>query len=548
MNYGTAACICVFGLLQGAFGANRIVAKTGGDYPTITAGLSAANPGDTVMVKAGTYTEIVNWPKSGSAAGGAIILKAFGDGPAVISGGTATQNSAELIIISSKNYAAIIGMEIGPYTTASGRIFLKGIQIEGTSQHILIKKCKVHDITTTNTTTNAGANAIGIFGRSASTPVTGVTIDSCEVYGNLTGYSEAISIDGNVDGFIISHNHVHDNNNIGILIAGFYGECSNCGAADQARHGVVSDNVVERCSSCNNPAYKGDCAADGIYSDGGGKSVFERNFISSCDIGIEAGAELAGAIDDSMIVRDNVICNSRIGGMFIGGYETGRGWTVYCQVVNNTFYKNDSQNTGSGEFLIQKAHDNVIRNNIFYTNGQKQAIVSAFNNTYCYNNAVDNNLFFSPAGSTGIDGASMDSHAKSGDPRFANALSGDFRLLNGSPAIDACDPSYLPVPGELDLGGNARKKGTAVDLGAYEYGANASAERQTPAKSLLLHQSRGHRPAIDIRRGGVFILSPDGKNVACCTISGRVIVPVHRADLRNRGSSSFARYRKQTVY
>jgi len=524
MNYGIAACICVFGVLQGAFGANRIVAKTGGDYATIGAGLNAANPGDSVLVKAGTYTEIVNWPKSGSAAGGYIVLKAYGDGPAIIRGGTATQSTAELVIISSKNYAAIIGIEIGPYTTASGSVFLKGIQVEGSSQHILIKKCKVHDIATTNVTTSAGANAIGVFGRSASTPITDVVIDSCEIYNNLTGYSEAVSIDGNVDGFTISRNHVHDNNNIGIVIAGFYGECAGCGAADQARHGEVCDNLVERCTSCNNPAYNGDCAADGIYSDGGGKSVFERNIVSECDIGMEAGAELAGAVDDSMIVRDNLIYRCHTGGMFIGGYDTGLGWTVYCQVVNNTFYQNDSAKTGSGEFLIQKAHDNIIRNNIFYTNGQKQAMAAPLSSTYSYSNTVDNNLFFSSAGSSGIDGASLDGHAKSGDPKFVSAQAGNFRLLNGSAAIDACGLSYIPASGEFDLGGNSRKVGNAVDIGAYEYRSSAFVLHQAGLIKTIPGMAERHRMFFNSRLPEILIMDQTGHEAAYFDLNGRAIV------------------------
>ena len=448
------------------------VAKSGGDYTTIMAGLAAAGPGDTVFVKAGTYSEFVKWPKSGTSGSGYIVLKAYGDGAAKIDGAglTATENDAELLIIDGKSYVAVIGMEICNGATASGNIFLKGIQVQGASQHVMIKKCKVHDIATTNTTTDAGANAIGVFGTNGTTSITDLLIDSCEVYNNKTGYSEAVSIDGNVDGFRVSYCYIHDNNNIGILIAGHYGE-SPSAATDQARHGVICDNRVEHCSSCTNPSYAGDCSADGIYSDGGGKSVFERNIVSGCDIGIEAGAELAGAVDDSMVVRDNLIYNCKTGGMFIGGYATGLGWTVHCSAENNTFYMNDAGNSGSGEFLVQKSHDNIIRNNIFYTTSQKLAISNAFNSTYCYNNTIDNNLFFSVSGGTGIDGINLDAHAKTGDPLFVNAGT-DFHLKTGSPAIDACALAYAPAQEELDLDGKTRKIDSAVDIGAYEYGTS----------------------------------------------------------------------------
>ncbi len=530
MRIMIVVCMGIFIVVHASAGVNRIVAKSGGDYTTINAGLSAANAGDTVLVKAGTYTEIIKWPKSG-AASSYIVLKAFGDGPAIISGGTATQENEALMVISSKSYAAIIGMEIGPYTTASDNIFVKGIQIEGTSQHILIKKCKIHNITTTSPSENAGANAIGVFGRSATVPITDCVIDSCEVYNNMTGYSETISIDGNVDGFTISHNHVHDNNNIGILISGFYGECKNCGAADQARHGIICDNLVERCSSCNNPAYKGDCAANGIYSDGGGKSVIERNIISRCDIGIEAGAELARTVDDSMIIRDNLIYDCNIGGMFIGGYETGRGVTVYCQVINNTFYQNDSQKTGSGEFLIQKAHDNVIRNNIFYTNSQKQAVSNAFNNTSSYNNVVDNNLFYSSNGGSSIEGVSLDAHAKTSDPKFVNAQSGDFHLLSNSAAIDACNITYLPGSTEHDLDGNARKIGSAVDIGAYEYSTTALLEQCNKSRSKVCQRTRNCM-VINPRLGNVYVKTRSGVAVSSFGIDGRALKDINNVRIK----------------
>jgi hypothetical protein len=521
MRVVTSVFISVFLICHASFGVNRIVAKSGGDFTTINAGLSAANAGDTVLVKSGTYNEIIKWPKNGSASGW-IVLNAFGDGPAVISGGTAAQDNEALVVISSKSYAAIIGMEIGPYTTVSDNIFVKGIQIEGTSQHILIKKCKVHSITTTSPSENAGANAIGVFGRSATVPITDLIIDSCEICENKTGYSEAVSIDGNVDGFTVSHNHVHDNNNIGILISGFYGECKNCGAADQARHGIVCDNLVERCSSCNNPAYKGDCAADGIYSDGGGKSIFERNIISSCDIGIEAGAELAGAIDDSMIIRNNLIYNCHTGGMFIGGYETSRGVTVYCQVLNNTFYQNDTKKSGSGEFLIQKAHDNSIKNNIFYTNSQKQALTNAFNNTSSYNNVIENNLFFSPDGGNSIEGASLDSHSKSGDPRFVNAQNGNFHLLSTSAAIDACDAAYAPVVNERDIDGNVRIVGSAVDIGAFEFSAASQVGQNKQSKNNVSMVLK-NRMVINPQRGGAYVNTRNGNTASYFHINGQTL-------------------------
>lgn len=471
MHY-TVVIVMVLSLSFTVISKSITVSKSGGDYSTITAALNVAGAGDTVSVKGGVYNELITWPKSGSESGGYITLRAAGDSPVILDGnGLAGLNDTpEMILILDKSYIRIEGIEICNNSTSSSSVFNKGIQIEGVSGHIIIKKCRIYKMINSSNSESGGANAIGVFGRNVSTPIHDIIIDSCEIFNNKTCYSEAVSFDGNVDGFRITNNYIHDNNNIGILIAGYYGECNNCGNQDQVRHGVISDNRVIRCSSCNNPAYKGDCSAGGIYSDGGGKTIIERNIVSDCDIGIEAGAELSNSVCDSITIRDNLIKNCSIGGIFTGGYETNRGWSQNINVLNNTLYKNDTMKSGSGEILIQKSRDIIVKYNIIYSTDQKIAITKAFSNTYTSSFTVENNLFYSVAGASSIEGSSLDSKAKLADPLFMNES--DFHLKENSPAIDGCASTYVPSEGELDIDKNKRLAGIAVDIGAYE--ANAS--------------------------------------------------------------------------
>jgi predicted outer membrane repeat protein len=62
-----------------------------------------------------------------------------------------------------------------------------------------------------------------------------------------------------------------------------------------------------------------------------------------------------------------------------------------------------------------------------------------------------------------------------GDPN-AVWIDGDYRLLPGSPCINAGDPDYVAEPNETDLDGEPRIIGRRVDMGAYEYSGPLSAE------------------------------------------------------------------------
>lgn len=56
-----------------------------------------------------------------------------------------------------------------------------------------------------------------------------------------------------------------------------------------------------------------------------------------------------------------------------------------------------------------------------------------------------------------------------GDPRFADAANGDYRLASSSGAIDNCSSQPTAGLGSIDADGNPRVENTLVDCGAFEF-------------------------------------------------------------------------------
>lgn len=110
-------------------------------------------------------------------------------------------------------------------------------------------------------------------------------------YNCKLGQSEALVLNGNVDGFKVTNNTVHDNDNIGIDFIGYEGTAP---ANDNARNGICTGNRVYNISSKNNP-HMLEMSAGGIYVDGGFNILIDSNIVKNADIGIEVATEQGSA-------------------------------------------------------------------------------------------------------------------------------------------------------------------------------------------------------------------------------------------------------------
>ncbi|MEO8350761.1 MAG: choice-of-anchor Q domain-containing protein, partial [Chthoniobacteraceae bacterium] len=452
-------------------------------WRTIQKAADTLAPGDTAFVRAGKYKERVTVNVSGSATAGFVTIRNFpGEKPIVDGRGKVPPKNEDtgLFLIADQSYVAIHGFEIRNYKAARGSRVPAGIFVIGECDHIEIRDNEIHRIKYNSRKGNAFG--IVIYGTSAAHPITRVIIDGNEVHHCKLGNSETIALNGNVTDFEVTRNVVHDNNNLGIVFIGFEGSCPDP-AQDQARNGVCRENIVSNISSFGNPAYGREYSAGGIYVDGGARILIERNVSCRNDIGIELASEHAGRVTSGVIVRDNLIYENKIGGLFMGGYDTQRGATEDCAITNNTFVGNDTKKFGNGEIYLQHFVTGVqVTQNIVLAGTQSLLIGNP--TTTNSGNVFDYNLYFAPDG--GNDSAwqwlknnargftawraasGQDEHSIFDDPLLVDPSGGNFHLAPNSPAIDAGDPAFVPDIDESDIDGDPRPRGPRVDLGADE--------------------------------------------------------------------------------
>jgi hypothetical protein len=452
--------------------------NTSTPWKTIQHACNNASPGTTIQIMAGTYYEQINMPVSGSAGGGYITLTNYSGGKVVLNGNA---DSITLFTISNQSYIKINGLEF--YNCVGNNSI--GLYMDGKSNHIQITNNTFHHIYWNSSfaavpNSNENAQTLIVYGDSI-VPFSDITITGNNFYDNATGFSETCTLDGNVDTFNISNNLVHNNQNIGIDIAGNYGTCSNK-ALDHARNGVVKGNKVWKCHS----VYDGSAA--GIYVDGGENVIVEQNESYNNDWGIEVGCEQPGDTTSNVKVRDNNLYRNG-GGMQVGGYDgpvnTGR--VINSTISNNTFFNNDTLASGNGELSLSYSEHCSFFNNIFYSTNNT-ILSSGWNTGNSKNFQFDYNRYYSISGDslnasfaygtfayTGFvsykSGSAFDAHSIFTNPSLTStSLSTlNLHLLASSSCINAGMPTFPIDTSERDFDGNTRVISGRIDIGADEY-------------------------------------------------------------------------------
>ncbi len=446
-------------------------------WKTIQHSLNNMTSNSILNVDAGIYNEKIQIPINNIT-----IKNQTSTIPIIDATGISSQSS--IISVVNKNTITIDGFELRNNIQNDAQ----GILIQGSCNTINIKNCIIHDIhfsSNPSATVNSNTNAQGIivYGTNSTNAITNLKIENNQLYNCRLGYSEGIAINGNVDGFEVKNNIVHDITNIGIDLIGHEGTCPTP-LNDQARNGIVKKNIIYNCIS----AY---ATSGGIYIDGGKNIVVEYNKSYHNGYGIEIGCENIGKTTDAINVRNNIFYDNQICAIAIGGfaYPSGSGKVTNTTIRNNTCFSNDYSNSGNGELYFSYSENTIIENNIFYTNKNNNLVyaelsqpnlVFNYNDFYCPSGI--NNLFASWNGSsyngyTSFNsGTSTNANSIFANPNFmsTNISNTDFHIMSSSLAINAGNPLFSSSKNETDFFNELRIENSIVDCGADEFGTNLS--------------------------------------------------------------------------
>ncbi len=383
---------------------------------------NSINPGDIIWISGGTsgkiYFEKLTVNKAGTSTN-----------PVIVKASTESGHNGE-VTIDGENVRLAVDMNAN-YTT------LEGVRVIGSN--------------------DSGDNGNGMINATATI---GVTVKNCTIYiteqgGIYAKYTSNLTISGcymttpsyssvQTDGLYIQHcsNLLIEYNTIIISNIDTLPHCDLMQLAD-VYNGIVRFNYLEH---DNNKSSN----SQGIYiSNGsGGKWEVYGNLLVSHD-GHQNGMIILGSGDS----------------------------TAYLEAFNNTLFGGNNE-SGMIRIVNCDGVGSKIKNNIVVADNSPYTLVtvpsglpkSSVTNNLIYNGAPNDDIILSGGVWTAQDWINAGGVGTlSIDPQFVNSiqsLSGDFHLIETSPAIDA--GTSLGSPYNVDIEGTSRPQGNGWDMGAYE--------------------------------------------------------------------------------
>jgi hypothetical protein len=400
-------------------------------FATIQHAADLVLPGDTVLLRAGNFHQVVTVSRSGTT-GQEIVFAAY-PGETPVLDGTALLPGEWLGGIVHVLNAAHIRVRGLTARNAGPGMQAAGFLVED-SQHVTLEG---------NVTDDTTSSGIGVWGCEDVTLEDNELIRACH-----GGIQEQISV-GVTRGFTLVRNRVHD---AGGTPIGGEGICLKDGSSDGLVRGNVVWNVPDRV---------------GIYVDAWDKHTHDievdGNVVHDCIDGINLASEMGGLLE-RICVTNNLCYGNSLRGLTVADYGGVATHPMNdLQVVNNTFAGNGTSGWGGGIAVdSREARNVVVRNNVVSGHPSFAILVALAIPAGAV--TVDHNLIDAFMGDV-EEGETRGTDAVEAEPRFVDAAAHDFRLAAGSPALDRGNPALAPA---IDFDGVARPQGTGIDLGAFE--------------------------------------------------------------------------------
>lgn len=416
-------------------------------FLTIAQGLSQAQTGDTVYLRAGTYNELVNFPTAGNATG-RITLKAHnGEAATITQTGRVMNVGQPYITVEDLVLDGGWGTQdiLKVYSTGN-YLVLRGVEIKNTQwdavdmtapSDVLVENCTIHDAVYINNGVRVDAHGIVTEG------VQNLTVRNTEIY-YVSG--DAIQLQyGGWNNVLVEDSHLWS------------------GPLPSARGGAnAGDNVGE----------------DGIdtkfhVADGRDRLTIKNTrvhgwgrggnplYASSAGLNIKHNVEVT--IDGVSAYDNNYTFRLR------GPGSNGEAWVT---LMNSVIHDSN----------IGVRYEDGINNLHIYNSTFGNNIGSLFQSAGGYGSGLEvkNNLFLASALPAEAD--SVDANLAVGASDFIAA--DDYHLAATSQAIDfGVDLSLAGVV--VDRDGVARPQGSHYDVGAYEYTGGASPTNRPPVLAAI---------------------------------------------------------------
>jgi parallel beta-helix repeat protein len=384
--------------------------------PTIQDGINVANPGDTVLVAPGTYTENINF-----------------NGKAIT---VASSAGAATTIINGGNINTVVTFETGETSSS----ILSGFTIENGNATI----------------SNYDGGGINISSASPTIEKNIITNNvACNAGGGISISFGSPLIEGNK---IIKNSQLNCSGGVGgggVAIVG--------AASAMLINNTISDN--SRSSS----------SGGGISLFAAGSPVIENNTITGNSAYNSGGGIWLVNAGTEEIIQNVITGNSAASGAGIY-FSLGSSGQV---LINNTIANNHGATEGSALYTTGDGASIVMDNNILIGNSGQNAVYcdSTYGNEPP---DFNNNDAYTNGGTGFLGDCSTDSGINgniTANPLFVDPAKADYQLQSTSPAINAGTNSAPDLP-KRDILGKKRIVGGTVDMGAYEYqGASALLRR-----------------------------------------------------------------------